>query len=240
MTERTSHIERDYLPGMGRHILLPFYDVVHHASGLRRVHLAMIELAGLRDGHRVLDVGCGTGNLLRSTGRRHPGTELTGLDPDPKALARAGRKARRTGRAMRLDRGFAQELPYADGSFDRVFSSLMLHHLDSPAKDELLAEVRRVLRPDGLLVLADLVLDGDGHGHGHGNRHGDGHGTGHRHGLGHRRAHGRMRDQLRENVGDSVSKRIAAAGFTLEPTRTVELRIGGNVGIDLARPGPRR
>jgi SAM-dependent methyltransferase len=230
MTDKTSqsHTERDYIPGLGKQFLLPLYDVVHHVFGLRSIHLEMITLAGLRDGQRVLDVGCGTGNLLRSTGKQHRGAELVGLDPDPKALARAGRKARRAGLAIRLDRGFAQELPYPDGSFDRVFSSLMLHHLDSPTKDTLLTEIRRVLRPDGLLILADAVLDEHGHGHGHG------HGTG----LGRRRAktRGRMREQLRDNVGDAVSQRIAAAGFTVEPTRAMALRIGGKVGIEVARP----
>ncbi|MBC2905765.1 class I SAM-dependent methyltransferase [Streptomyces cupreus] len=212
---------------MGKHFLTPLYDVVHHVFGLRPIHQEMIRLAGLRDGHRVLDVGCGTGNLLRATGQRYRNVDLVGLDPDPKALARAGRKARRVGLTVRLDRGFAQELPYGDGSFDRVFSSLMLHHLDSTSKDALLAEVRRVLRPEGLLVLADAVFDEHGHDHWHG--------------RGHRQAgmRGRVGEQLRDNVGDAVSQRIAAAGFTVEPTRTMALRIGGKVGIELARPtGP--
>jgi len=76
--------------------------------------------------------------------------------------------------------------------------------------------VRRVLRPDGMFVLADAVVD-EGRGHGH----------------------GRMREQLRDNVGDAVSRRIAAAGFTVEPTRTRKLRVGGRVGIELARPATR-
>ncbi len=214
MTERTSH-SREYVPGMGKHWLLPLYDVVHHVFGLRPIHEEMIRLAGPRRGMRVLDVGCGTGNLLRTTGRKHPDVELTGLDPDPKALARARRKARRAGVAVRLDRGFAQELPYPDGSFDRVFSSLMLHHLDTGSKDALLAEVRRVLRPGGVLVLADAVADG--HGHGHGMKR-------------------RMSEQLRDNVGDAVSRRIAAAGFTVEPTRVLPLRAGGKIGIEVATP----
>lgn len=226
MTERTSHsgAEREYLPGMGKHFLMPLYDAVHHVFGLGSIHQEMITLADLRDGHRVLDVGCCTGNLLRYAGRRNRNVDLVGLDPDEKALARAARKARRARLTMRLDRGYAQELPYADDSFDRVFSSLMLHHLDSPSKDAMLAEVRRVLRPDGLLVLADMVLDEHG-GHGHGGRV-------------HRRGGpgGRMREQLRDNVGDGVAQRIAAAGFTVEPTRTMELRVAGKIGIDLARP----
>lgn len=200
----------DYVPGLGKSFLTPFYDVVHHVFGLGPIHQEMITLAGPRAGQRVLDVGCGSGNLLRAIGKRYPGVELAGLDPDPRMLARVGRKARRAGLNPRLDRGFAQELPYPDGSFDRVFSSLMLHHLDTEAKDALLAEVRRVLRPDGLLVLADAVLDAH--------------------------HHRGMREHLHDNVGDAVAQRIAAAGFTVEPTRTRKLRIGGNVGIELARP----
>ncbi len=210
---------------MGRHFLLPLYDVAHHVFGLHPVHREMVRLAGPLDGRRVLDVGCGTGNLLRTIGGEQPRAELAGLDPDPRALARAGRKARRAGLDVRLDRGFAQELPYPDGSLDRVFSSLMLHHLDSASKDALLTEVRRVLRPDGLLVLADAVVDAapDGHGHGHGLGPG-------------RRKGGRMRERMHDNVGHAVSERIAAAGFTVEPTRTMALRIGGRIGIELARP----
>jgi SAM-dependent methyltransferase len=230
MTERTFHspVERKYIPGLGKHFLLPLYDVVHHVFGLQPIHQEMITLAGLRDGHRALDVGCGTGNLLRTAGRRYPRVDFAGIDPDPKALARTDRKVRRAGLQVRLDRGFAQELPYPDGSFDRVFSSLMLHHLDSGSKDALLAEVRRVLRPDGMLVLADAVLHEHPHGHGHG------HGLG----AGRRRGgpRGRMREQLRDNVGDAVSARIAAAGFDVEPTRTLALRFGGDVSIEVARP----
>jgi ubiquinone/menaquinone biosynthesis C-methylase UbiE len=209
---------------MGKHYLLPLYDVAHHVFGLRPIHEEMITLAGLRDGYRVLDVGCGSGNLLRSTGKRYPRVELAGLDPDPKALARAGRKARRAGLTVRLDRGFAQELPCPDSSFDRVFSSLMLHHLDSESKDMLLTEVRRVLRPDGLLVLADVILDEHDHGHGMGFRN---------------RKSARltqMREQLRDHIGNGVSQRITTAGFTVEPTRTMPLRVGGKIGVELARP----
>ena len=169
---------------MGKHWLLPLYDVVHHVFGVHPIHEEMIRLAG--------------------------------LDPDPKALARAHRKARRAGVAVRLERGFAQALPHPDGAFDRVLSSLMLHHLDSGSKDALLAEVRRVLRPDGVLVLADAVVGEHGH-------------------RGRRK--GGMAEHLRDNVGDAVSRRIAAAGFTVEPTRTMALRVGGNVGIEVARPG---
>ncbi|MFD1049693.1 class I SAM-dependent methyltransferase, partial [Kibdelosporangium lantanae] len=125
-------------------------------------------------------------------------------------LATTRRKTRRAGLSVRLDRGFAQELPYADGEFDRVFSSLMFHHLDTVSKDELLAEVKRVLKPDGVLVLADAVF------HDHGPH--------------------KMREMTRDNVGDAVSRRISAAGFDVEPTRMIRMRVSGTVGVEVARP----
>ncbi|GLY47422.1 class I SAM-dependent methyltransferase [Lentzea sp. NBRC 102530] len=204
MTEISSQ-ERDYLPGMGKHYLLPFYDLLHRVSALGRVHAEMVALARLRPGQRVLDVGCGTGNLLRATAKRHPDVELFGVDPDLKMLARAERKLRTAG--ARLDRGYAQELRFPDASFDVVFSSLMLHHLDTSSKDEMLAEVRRVLKPQGLLVLADAVFH----------------------------HHGTSKEHLQDNVGDAVPKRIEAAGFTAEPTVLHKLRMFGTIGIEVAR-----
>jgi ubiquinone/menaquinone biosynthesis C-methylase UbiE len=208
VNERTSHpaAEPSFIPGLGRAVLTPLYDVVHRLSGLGGMHAEMIGLAEMRTGHRALDVGCGTGNLLLALGRGLPGVELAGLDPDARALARAQRKARRAGVAVAWQRGYAQDLPYPDGSFDRVFSSMMLHHLDPQAKDALLADVRRVLRPDGLLVLADV----------------DGHGAIHGHGPASRRM---ARSELvRDNEG--MAQRVAAAGLTVEPVTTFRLRIG--------------
>jgi SAM-dependent methyltransferase len=59
---------------------------------------------------------------------------------------------------VRFDHGYAQQLPYPDASFDRVLSSLMLHHIETGtgAQAEMFAEVRRVLAPGGQLVLADI------------------------------------------------------------------------------------
>jgi SAM-dependent methyltransferase len=76
--------------------------------------------------------------------------------PFPKALARAQRKAEREAISMQLDRGFAEELPYPDASFDRVFFAFMFHHLESDEKEKTLREARRVLKPGGSLHLIDF------------------------------------------------------------------------------------
>ena len=203
MTERTSH--RHFVPCMGGSALTPFYDLVHRLSGLGRVHAEMIRMADLRPGQQVLDIGCGTGNLLLALGQEYPEVDLVGLDPDHRALARAGRKAHRAGVAVSWRQGFAEELPYPDGAVDRVFSSLMLHHLQDD-KDALLAEVRRVLRPSGVFVLADI----DGHGAL------DGHGL-----LRRRMAHNPL---IHDNAG--MVERIAAAGFTVDVPVQHPLRMG--------------
>ena len=87
---------------------------------------------------------------------------MIGSDPDPLALKRAQRKARRMS-GIRFERGYAQRLPYSDGEFDRVLSSMMLHHLDGDAKAAAAAEVFRVLRPGGRLHLVDMGGDMTAH-----------------------------------------------------------------------------
>ena len=82
---------------------------------------------------------------------------MIGVDPDPKALALAAAKARRAGVEVRFVRGFADALEFDDATFDRVFSSMMFHHLHKDDKPKALAEVRRVLRPGGSLELFDFA-----------------------------------------------------------------------------------
>ena len=100
----------------------------------------------------MLEIGCDTGNLLTLLVRRVPGVEAMGIDPDPAALRRARRKS-----SARYERAYAGELPLPDDSFDRVLSSLMLHHLPDEERTRALREARRVLRPDGRLQIADIA-----------------------------------------------------------------------------------
>jgi ubiquinone/menaquinone biosynthesis C-methylase UbiE len=168
----------------------------------------MIGLADPQPGMRVVDLGCGTGNLLVALARQRSGLDLAGLDPDPRALARAGRKSRRRRLVVDWQRGFGQELPFPDASVDRVFSSLMLHHLDDASRGEFLAEIRRVLRPDGVLVLADVSRHGkDDHAdHADHGRHG-GHGV-----LRHLR-----RGAVSVSADADLAARLSHAGFRTGP-----------------------
>lgn len=155
-----SHAQQAYLPAAGRDFLLPLYDPLVKLLGADRARKKLFDQAGVQPQHRVLDIGCGTGTFAVALKRWLPNADIVGLDPDPKALARSHRKADRAGVSIRFDQGFANALPYPDASFDRVFSSLMFHHLPHDAKLPTLHEVRRVLKPGGSLHLLDFEQEG--------------------------------------------------------------------------------
>jgi ubiquinone/menaquinone biosynthesis C-methylase UbiE len=152
----TANSERTYLPAAGRDFFLPLYDPLTKLLGADRMRRALIEQAELGAHDAVLDIGCGTGTMAILIKQLNPGVNVIGLDPDPRALARAERKAFRAGTPVRFDQGFADLLMYRDASFDRVFSSLMFHHLDADTKLPTMREVRRVLKPGGRLEFADF------------------------------------------------------------------------------------
>jgi ubiquinone/menaquinone biosynthesis C-methylase UbiE len=149
------HVRRTFIPAFGRHWALPLYDPFVKLIGGDRARSTLVE-AAIRPGQRVLDVGCGTGSLAVLIKRLHPEVDVVGLDPDPRALARARRKAERATVQIRLDQGFSDALPYADASFACVLSSFMFHHLQAAEKAKTLHEVRRVLEPGGRLYLLDF------------------------------------------------------------------------------------
>ncbi len=121
----------------------------------RTIKARLLAQAGIRDGHRVLDVGCGTGTLAVAIKEATPRADVVGLDADPQVLSLASRKAAASGASISFVRGLATDLPFADGAFDRVVSSLFFHHLDREAKERTLREIHRVLVPQGELHIAD-------------------------------------------------------------------------------------
>ncbi|WP_026343238.1 class I SAM-dependent methyltransferase [Nocardia sp. BMG111209] len=150
-----THERQDYLPAAGLHSLLPAYDLLSRALGAPALHARLVDQADLAPGQRVLEIGCGTGNLTIRAKREQPGAEVIGSDPDPRALVRAQRKAKGLS-GIRFEQAYAQDLPYPDESFDRMLSSLMLHHLDTDIRTATAAEALRVLRPGGRLHVVDV------------------------------------------------------------------------------------
>lgn len=121
-----------------------------------------IRTAHLQPGERLLDVGCGPGSLTIPAARK-VGREghAAGIDASPEMIEVAQRKARKQGLEIDFRAAPVEALPFGDGEFDVVLSSLMLHHLPDDVKAQGLAEIRRVLKPGGRLVAVDLA---GGHG----------------------------------------------------------------------------
>jgi len=162
MSAEVMENHKHFLPAAGHDFFLPFYDSIVSLLGFDRAHQELIAQANVAPGHRVLDLGCGTGSLAVRLKRQNPAVQVVGIDPDPKALNRARAKAQRAAVSVEFEQGFADELPYEGGSFNRVFSSFMFHHLNEAGREEALREVLRVLKPGGSFHLLDFVSNHEG------------------------------------------------------------------------------
>ena len=138
----------------------PYYDLMvnitslGHASMLRRM---TVDNALIKDGDSVLDVGCGTGEVALLAKTRAKAGKVYGIDPAPEMIAVARSKAARKKLDVDFRVGVIETLPFPDASLDVVTSSLMMHHLPEDLKARGLAEVYRVLKPGGRLLIADFM-----------------------------------------------------------------------------------
>jgi ubiquinone/menaquinone biosynthesis C-methylase UbiE len=154
--------QRDFLPAAGHDLFLPVYDPLVSLMGFDRARQELVSTANVEPGQHILDIGCGTGTLVVMLKRQFPSAQVVGLDPDPKALRRARSKATRN--AVQFDQGFADQLPYKENTFDRIFSSFMFHHLEEHERENMLREVLRVLKSGGSFHLLDFVAGNNSHG----------------------------------------------------------------------------
>ena len=134
-----------------------FYDTFVFRGKYRELRQKTTNLARIQPGEQVLDVGCGTGTLAMEVARQvGKAGRVTGVDPGTEQIARARAKAARRNLPIEFQVGVIEQLTFPDQTFDVVLSTLMMHHLPAPLKRQGLAEIARVLKPGGRLVIADF------------------------------------------------------------------------------------
>jgi ubiquinone/menaquinone biosynthesis C-methylase UbiE len=117
----------------------------------------LLTLAGVETGESVLDIGCGTGTLaIAAAGHVGPHGAVSAIDASPEMIARARRKAAKAGVPVVFEVAPAERLPFSDGQFDLVLSTLMMHHLPRSTRQQCAREVRRVLKPGGRILVVDF------------------------------------------------------------------------------------
>jgi ubiquinone/menaquinone biosynthesis C-methylase UbiE len=136
------------------------YDLFTSLMGLgvnRPNSRMVVELARIKAGDKVLDVGCGSGNLTL-TAKVTAGSSgaVYGIDASPEMIEVARNKARKSGSEAAFDIGLIEKLAFPDASFDVVISRLVIHHLPDDLKRQGFAEIFRVLKPGGNLLIADF------------------------------------------------------------------------------------
>jgi len=144
-----------YIPALSFKWLTPLYDpLLKWIMREETFKHQLIQQAGIQPNMKVLDLGCGTGTLTLMLKRAHPTAEVTGMDGDPQVLDIAREKSGNTN--IQWDEGLASSLPYPDSVFDRVVTSLVIHHLVTDDKRRAFKEIYRVLKPLGELHVLDF------------------------------------------------------------------------------------
>jgi demethylmenaquinone methyltransferase/2-methoxy-6-polyprenyl-1,4-benzoquinol methylase/phosphoethanolamine N-methyltransferase len=137
------------------------YDFFSRLMGMgvnSRNSRMVIELAKVKSGDNVLDVACGSGNLTLTAQTCAGETgKVVGIDASPEMIEVAKKKALRSSSPVVFQVGLAEKLDFPAGTFDVVISRLAIHHLPDDLKAKAFAEILRVLKPGGHVLIADFV-----------------------------------------------------------------------------------
>ena len=158
-----SHSQTAQHPTQTEGILIrwaPYYDFAVQLTTLgqaRRLRRMTVDQALIQPGASVLDIGCGTGSVTLLAKQRAEHGKVYGIDPAPEMIAVARKKAARSQLDIDFRMGVIESLPFPDASLDVVTSSLMMHHLPEALQVRGLAEIYRVLKPGGRLLIADFL-----------------------------------------------------------------------------------
>lgn len=154
------HLETLY----GRHVHWGYWDKPNQAtltqqdfiSAQERLTEKLCQLANIQSGESVLDVGCGFGGTIAYLNEQYQHMKLTGLNIDAKQLERAREHViAHQNNEVSFVEGNACELPFEDNQFDKLMAVECIFHF--PCRDTFLKEAKRVLKPNGCLVISDYI-----------------------------------------------------------------------------------
>jgi ubiquinone/menaquinone biosynthesis C-methylase UbiE len=117
----------------------------------------------VKPGDCVLEVGCGTGTLTLAAKRKAgPSGNVFGIDIIPGMIEASQRKAAQANEEITFQLGSFDEIPFSDNTFDVVMCSFMIFHTSEMVRRKGVAEIHRVLKPQGRLLVLDLALPPQG------------------------------------------------------------------------------
>lgn len=145
-----------YIPALGYDQLTGFYDrMIRWTMPERAFRSKLITLVAPQAEEKILEFGFGTGQNLLLGYETMPTAEWMGLDIDPKVVAIAQQKLAKQGIDLNLKLYNGGVFPFEDNTFDKVFSSLVFHQLDTATKNHCFQELYQVLKPNGQIIIGD-------------------------------------------------------------------------------------
>lgn len=149
-------MSKEYIPALGYNWLTNLYDwAIKLTMPESKFRNRLIDYLNPKNSDTILEFGFGTGQNLIIANNRNNSAYYVGLDIDPKVKHIAEEKFKKKGLKIKLDLYDGNLFPYADNTFDKVFSSLVFHQLDKNTKSSCLNEINRVLKPDGKIIIGD-------------------------------------------------------------------------------------
>jgi ubiquinone/menaquinone biosynthesis C-methylase UbiE len=138
------------------------YDSYMRKVTLGREHVlrkTTVDLAGIKPGDYVLEVGCGTGTLTLAAKRQAGLTgRVFGIDIIPGMIEASKRKAAEAQEEITFQEGSIDKIPFTESTFDVVMCSFMIFHMSEETRQKGIAEIHRVLKPGGRLMILDLAM----------------------------------------------------------------------------------
>jgi ubiquinone/menaquinone biosynthesis C-methylase UbiE len=138
------------------------YDSYMRKATFGREHILRrmtVEMAGVKAGDTVLEIGCATGTLtLAAKQAAGPTGRVFGIDIIPGMIEASQRKAAQANVEVTFKVGSIDSIPFPDNQFDEVLCSFMIFHMSDETRRKGIAEIQRVLKPGGRLLLLDLAL----------------------------------------------------------------------------------